>query len=82
MLLGKSRPCLIGGLKPQVEVSPLMTARDDWAVSQSEECVLSTPRTLKKTDEWLFGVCQTRGRRFTVHLVREASKPAKAFCQC
>ena len=31
MLLGKSRSCQIGGLKPQVEVYALMTAGDDWA---------------------------------------------------
>lgn len=46
---------MIGGLKPQVEVYALMTAGDDWAVSLSEECVLSPPQTLKKADEWLFG---------------------------
>lgn len=70
MLLGKSRLCQIGGLKPQVEVYALMTARDDWAVSVSQECVLSAPQTLKKADEWLFGVCMyDRQRRFPVYLV-------------
>lgn len=64
MLLGKSRSCQIGGLKSQVEVYALMTAMDDWAVSVSEECVLSTPQTLKEADEWLFD-----GRGFTVNLV-------------
>lgn len=64
MLLGKSRSCLIEGLKPQVEVYALMTDMDDWAVSVSEECVLSAPQTLREADEWLFD-----GRGFTVHLV-------------
>lgn len=54
MLLGKSRSGLIGGLKPQVEVYALMTAMDDWAVSVSQECVLSAAKTLKEGDEWLF----------------------------
>lgn len=44
---------MIGGLKPQVEVYALMTAGDDWAVSLSEECVLSPE------DEWLFGARMT-----------------------
>lgn len=56
---GRSRSCVIGGLKPQVEVYALMTAGDDWAVSLSEECVLSPPQTLKKADEWLFGARMT-----------------------
>lgn len=52
---------MIGGLKPQVEVYALMTAGDDWAVSLSEECVLSPPQMLKKADEWLFGARMTSG---------------------
>lgn len=53
--VGKSRSCLIEGLRPQEEVYALMTSKDDWAVSLSEECVLPATQTL------LFGACVPSG---------------------
>lgn len=57
MLFGESRSCLIGGLRPQAEGLCLNNIKGDWAVSLSEECVLSAAHTL------LFGARVSSGTR-------------------
>lgn len=67
VLFGKSRSCLIEGLRPQVEVYALITSKDDWAVSLSEECAPSAPHTL------LFGAC--------VHFFQRGIQIIKSFVE-